>query len=151
VRSAQLEELELGGERGRVRQRAREQASRERGPQSQQALRGQREREPQGQHAQHEQVGLQPAGPEGAEEGRAAAQTDGVDEEHQTEQVDDLRQLEVGVQRADADADEEHRGDTERAARHAHAPQRVADTDDDEQQQERVVEEELDHGSLGPS
>ncbi len=72
-------------------------------------------------------------------------EADGVDEKHETEDVDVLGKGEARVEGADGDADEEHGHDTELEAGDLDAPDKIAEADHGEEQEERVPREQVDH------
>jgi hypothetical protein len=72
------------------------------------------------------------------EEPWAAALADRVHEEHEPEEVDELGQLQVGVERADAEAGEEHRGHPQAHTGDLDLADEVAARRHEEEQEERV-------------
>src|SRR3972149_5001701 len=103
-------------------------------------------------HPHHKQIVTQPLAPEGSEEDGAAAQPDRVNEDDQAQLVDQLRQFEIGVERADGEADEQHGSHAQAAPPNLDPPQRIADGGNDEQQQQRIVNQQLNHAlTRGPA
>ena len=78
---------------------------------------------------------------EGGEKTSAAAQPDRVYEQHQAQQVDDLRQLHLRIQRAKKQSHEQHRRHAQAEAANLDTPDEVAQRRHDEQQQQRILQQ----------
>ncbi len=91
-----------------------------------------REQECQRENGEDQQVVTHAFAAEGSEKAGAAAQADCVDKDDQAEVVDDVGQLEVGMERADRKSREKNRRDAKTASADLDAPERIANRDDGE-------------------
>jgi hypothetical protein len=102
------------------------------------------------QGGEDEEVRAQSAPAQRSEEAGPARQPDRVDEQREPEHPDGVGKLQPRVDRAGADAGEQHGGHAEREPEDADLPEQEAGSDDQEEDQNRVVGERVDHAlSIG--
>ena len=137
-----LDRLDRRGQRRGVRERAAEEPGNCGDRECQQLPERDGEDRPEREEGGGDGVDPQAAFLERSEESSSRLQPDGVDEQDEADDVDELRESEALVERPEEDPDEEHGHDPELKAGDADVADQVAQADDDEEEEQLVLRQQ---------